>query len=68
MADVYELNAKTGEVIVRDYTKDELVQRSKDEAKHAALAEAEAAREVAKDAVLTKLGLSADELAALLGA
>ena len=68
MADVYELNAKTREVIVRDYTKDELAQRTKDLAKHAALAEAEVARQVAKSAVLTKLGLSADELAALLGA
>ena len=68
MADVYELNAKTREVIVRDYTKDELAQRTKDLAKHTALAEAEVARQVAKSAVLTKLGLSADELAALLGA
>ena len=33
-----------------------------------AQAEAEAARQAAKDAVLTKLGLSADELASLLGA
>jgi hypothetical protein len=30
--------------------------------------EAQAARQVAKDAVLAKLGLTADELAALLGA
>ena len=68
MADVYELDAQTGVAITRDYTEAEAEQRTKDLAKHAALAEAEAARQVAQDAVLTKLGLSADELAALLGA
>ena len=68
MVDVYEINAQTGITVEREYTADEAEQRTKDLAKHAALAEAEAARQVAKDAVLTKLGLSADELAALLGA
>lgn len=68
MIDVYIVNALTGEVITRNYTEAEAEQRTKDLAKHAAFAEAEAARQVAKDAVLAKLGLTADELAALLGA
>ena len=38
------------------------------EATTQAQAEAETARQVAKDAILTKLGLTADELASLLGA
>lgn len=48
------------------------VQVAKDAKEYAdiikAQAQAEVAREAAKDAVLAKLGLSADELAALLGA
>jgi phage-related minor tail protein len=66
MADVYELDAQTGKVTLRDYTEAEAEQRAKDLAKHAALAKADKARAKAKAAVIEKLGLTADELAALL--
>lgn len=66
MANVYELNAQTGVAVERDYTKDELAQREKDLAKFAALAEIEKARAKAKADVIAKLGLTADEVAALL--
>ena len=66
MADVYELDAQTGEVILRDYTEAEAEQRTKDLAKHAALAEAEADRKELKAEVIAKLGLTADEISALL--
>ena len=54
--------------LVRDATADETAQIELQRAEAEAQAEAEAARQVAKDAVLAKLGLTADELAALLGA
>jgi hypothetical protein len=66
MADVYELNAQTGEVILRDYTEAEAEQRTKDLAKHAALAKAEKDRKELKAEVIAKLGLTADEVTALL--
>jgi hypothetical protein len=66
MADVYELNAQTGEVTLRDYTEAEAEQRTKDLAKHAALAQAEANRKELKAEVIAKLGLTANEVAALL--
>jgi hypothetical protein len=67
MADITEVNAITGEVVTRDYTESEAEQRAKDLAKHAALDEAKAERAAARQAVLDKLGLSADEAQALLG-
>ncbi len=66
MADVYELDAQTGVAIERDYTPDEQAQREKDAAKFAALAKAEKAKAKAKAEVIAKLGLTADELSALL--
>ena len=66
MADVYELDAQTGEVTLRDYTEAEAEQRTKDLAKHAALSEAEQDRKALKAEVIAKLGLTADEVAALL--
>lgn len=66
MADVYELDAQTGEVTLRDYTEAEAEQRTKDLAKHAALAKAEQAKAQAKADVIAKLGLTADEVSALL--
>jgi hypothetical protein len=66
MADVYELDAQTGEVTLRDYTEAEGEQRTKDLAKHAALAQAEQDRKARKAEVIAKLGLTADEVAALL--
>jgi hypothetical protein len=61
------VNAETGEEIIRDATPDEIKQIEKDAAEFAeqrALAEAKAQ---AKQAVLDKLGLSAEEVSALLG-
>ena len=66
MADVYELDAQTGEVTLRDYTEAEAEQRTKDLAKHAALAKADKAKAKAKAEVIAKLGLTTDEVAALL--
>jgi hypothetical protein len=66
MADVYELDAQTGIVVERDHTEAETEQRTKDLAKHAALAQAEADRKTLKAQVIAKLGLTVDEVAALL--
>ena len=66
MADVYELDAQTGAIVERNYTETEVEQRTKDKAKHAALAKADKARAKAKAEVIAKLGLTADELTALL--
>jgi hypothetical protein len=66
MADVYELDAQTGIAIERDYTEAEAEQRTRDLAKHAALAKAESDRKELKAEVIAKLGLTADEVVALL--
>jgi hypothetical protein len=61
----------TGETITRDFTTDELAQLKIDKAqaiKDAAdKAKANADKQAARQAVLDKLGLTADEVAALLG-
>jgi hypothetical protein len=71
MADKLEIDAQTGETVERNYTKSEATQFAKDVAKSVALAEAQAEAKTAKaeirQAVLDKLGLTADEAAALLG-
>ena len=67
MSDVMEINAITGEVIVRDYTETELEQREKDKLEIKANAKAAAERATAKQAVLDRLGITADEAALLLG-
>ena len=67
MSTKLEVNAQTGETIIRDYTDDENAQRLKDQAKFVALANAKVAKALAKQAVSDKLGLTADETAALLG-
>jgi hypothetical protein len=61
------VNAITGDVVVRDMTASEAEQRTKDLAKHAALAEAKAARTAAREALLDRLGITADEAQLLLG-
>ena len=66
MANVYELDAQTGTIIERDYTADELAQREKDDAKFVAIVKADKARAKIKAEVIAKLGLTADEVAALL--
>jgi hypothetical protein len=66
MADKLEVNAQTGKTVERDYTADEQTQRAKDEAKYIEIAQAEATRKALKAATIAKLGLTADEVAALL--
>jgi hypothetical protein len=70
VATAIEVNCATGEVVERPLTQDELAQREAD-AQAAATAKAEedakaAADAVAKDALLTKLGITADEAKLLL--
>ena len=57
----------TGETISREMTEQEIAERQKMEAENKAYAEAKLAKEVARQAVLDKLGLTAYEAAALLG-
>ena len=70
VANAIEVNCSTGEVVERPLTQDELAQREADAAAHAAaehekeVAAAEAA--TAKAALLTKLGITADEAKLLL--
>ena len=66
MVDVYEMNAQTGATLERDYTEAETDQRGKDLTTHAALAQAEQDRKALKAEVIAKLGLTTDEIAALL--
>ena len=64
-------DALTGETITRDFTADELAQYEADKAQAlknlADKAKADADKQAARQAVLKKLGLTADEVAALLG-
>jgi hypothetical protein len=53
--------------ILRDMTDAELAQYTLDQAEAAAQAKTQAAKAAARQAVLDKLGLTADEAAALLG-
>ncbi len=66
MADKLEFNAQTGEMIEREFNEIEETQRTKDLAKHISLAKAKLDRAAARQNVLDKLGLTADEAAALL--
>ena len=64
---IVETNCETGEVIVRDMSKDELAS-NKAIMKAAADERAEAeAKENAKTAILDRIGLTADELKTILG-
>ena len=64
-------NAATGETITRDYNEAEFAQHEIDKAQAAKdaadKAQADADKAAARQAVLKKLGLTADEIAALLG-
>lgn len=64
---IAEHDSITGETIVRDMTDAELAQHELDKAEAAKQAEAEAAKQAARQAVLDKLGLTANEAQALLG-
>jgi hypothetical protein len=59
-------NAQTGEVSEIPLTSDEIAQKAKDEADAIAMQQAKIAHEAQKAAALEKLGLTAEELAALL--
>jgi hypothetical protein len=61
-----EHDALTGETVVRDMTAEELKLAKLDETEEAAYLKAEADKAQAKADVLAKLGLTADEVAALL--
>jgi hypothetical protein len=71
MVDVVELDAATGAVTERDFTVDELAQRALDLeeslAAQAATDEAAAVKAVAREALLARLGITADEAQLLLG-
>ncbi len=67
MSEVLEIDVATGEVIRRDYTADELADRETRRIKFEQMEAAAQAKIAARQAVLNKLGLTADEAAALLG-
>lgn len=59
-------NVETGEIIEREMNAEELAQWELDQSTAAAAAAEEAAKIAAREAVLAKLGLTAEEAAALL--
>jgi hypothetical protein len=65
------INAETGEETLREYTAEEIAQVEKSKAdallENEKFAAEQASKDAARQAVLDKLGLSADEVAALLG-
>jgi len=71
MTTAIEVNCETGEVIERPLTADEIADREADAQAAATKAEQDAAdaatKAQAKDALLAKLGITADEAALLLG-
>lgn len=74
MADVLEIFADTGEVIERDFTPEELVQKEIDAAEYAAQLAAIEKEKAAKEATqqsaikkLKKLGLNEEEINAIIG-
>jgi hypothetical protein len=60
------VNAQTGEEVIRDMNADELAQLEIDKASAQAEADAVVAKEIAKAALLKRLGITADEAALLL--
>lgn len=60
-------NQETGEIVEREMNAEELAQLEIDQAAEAARQEAEAAKAAEKQAVLDRLGLTAEEAALLLG-
>ena len=61
------IDAITGETVTRDLNAQELAQVKLDKAQAKIAADAREARQAARQAILDKLGLTADEAAALLG-
>ena len=64
---IYEFDAITGESSYRDLTADELKEHKANEKLRAQLAVEAEAKEVAKAAILERIGLTADELKTILG-
>jgi acyl-CoA reductase-like NAD-dependent aldehyde dehydrogenase len=64
---VITYNATTGEITEREMTAEEVTQREIDKAYAAAEAQAEAQAATARQALLDKLGITADEAKLLLG-
>lgn len=64
---IIEHNIETGEVVERDMTEAEQVQHEADQTAYAARLAAEEAKAEAKAALLTRLGITAEEAALLLG-
>ena len=64
---IKEHNVETGEVIEREMNAQELAQHEANIAEQETKKAEQAAKDAAKQAVIDKLGLSADEVAALLG-
>lgn len=67
MGKVIDYNCETKQETIREMTKKELELQSKIEADLAIADAAKAAKELARQAVLDKLGLTADEVAVLVG-
>jgi hypothetical protein len=67
MTIIKEHNAETGEVIEREMNAEELAQREADKAKATERQEAEAAKAAERQAILDRLGLTAEEAQLLLG-
>jgi len=65
---IKEINVETGEEIIRDANVEELTFFAKLKADNEAKSAAEAAKAAARQAILDRLGLTADEAALLLGA
>jgi hypothetical protein len=64
---IKNVNCETGEEIIRDANAEELAQMEADQAAYATQAAAEAAKAAEKAALLTRLGITADEAKLLLG-
>jgi hypothetical protein len=64
---IKELDLATGEEIVRDATADEIKQIKKDLDESVKIKADKEAREVEREAILARLGLTADELQTILG-
>jgi hypothetical protein len=60
------VNVETGEEIIRDMNSEELAQMEADNARQIAVAEAKAQAEADKAALLTRLGITAEEAKLLL--
>ena len=60
-------NLETGEVIIREFNDEEMAERAADLEAKQSESDAKAASAASKQAVLNKLGLTADEAALLLG-